>query len=62
MKSEENFRERRANSECLAGEIGEDGFGGAASTDHGAVNGSVIAVIATKINARTDAHRALRGL
>src|SRR5437016_102141 len=46
--------------ENLACEIGDHGFRGAAAAQHGAVNRSIVAVIAADVDAGTDANRPLR--
>jgi hypothetical protein len=44
----------------LAWKVGKDGFCGTASAEHGTVDGSVVTVIAAKIDTGTNANRALR--
>src|SRR5256885_6336019 len=44
----------------LPREVGEDGFGGAAAAEHGAMDASVVSVIAAEIDAGANAYRALR--
>src|SRR2546423_2736145 len=44
----------------LAREVGEDSFGGAAAAEHGAMDASVVSVIAAEIDAGANAYRALR--
>src|SRR5256885_14192361 len=47
-------------SRKLPKEVGEDGFGGAAAAEHGAMDASVVSVIAAEIDAGANAYRALR--
>jgi hypothetical protein len=50
----------RGTANLLAGEVGEDGFGGAATAEHGTLNGGVVAMIAAKVDAGTNADGTLR--
>ena len=59
-ESNDSPLQRQRRGEILAGEVGEDGFGGAAAAVHGTVDGSVVAMIAGDVDARADANGAFR--